>query len=82
MRAPFVPLVLVLAAGGCAGLPELVPMQAGPQRAALLQRCRAIPPRVAFGGVHTIGAGLPMTRPRPWWAPAWWIRRPRACGPC
>lgn len=50
------PLVL----GGCAGLPELVPLGPGPERAALIQRCQRLHPRTAFRAVHTIEANLPM----------------------
>lgn len=47
-------------AGGCAGLPALVPLQPGPEQAALIQRCERFHPRKAFRAVHAIEATLPM----------------------
>ncbi len=50
----------LLALGGCAGVPELTDLGPGPERAALVRRCRQLHPHAAFRAVHAIEARLPM----------------------
>lgn len=60
MRRSLGLLAMVFLAGGCAGLPALVPLQPGPERTALIQGCQGLHPQKAFRAVHAIEASLPM----------------------